>query len=156
MRMRPEWADTLLDDLWAKWGTGEPPNLVWYVFRNSVFSRGQYTHPPGHVILVYAGRDVVDQRATLIHEIAHAVVLEKRSHIYHTPKFYRRFWEIAGEYATPELVTREARLFITSLRIAAEMGVPGGAEGWRVYQETRMRGRVTSAWLAMALTERTG
>lgn len=133
----PQWAQRLLERVWAEQaGQASLPALRW---RRSSARRYYHSSGRGNMlgITVTAGTHRPDQRAVLLHEIAHALdhhrYLREAAHGRasrwqgHGPEFWRTAWRLYTLYRGP--VTLEYLLgredSPTSLQVAATLNIRG-------------------------------
>jgi hypothetical protein len=126
----PGWADALVGEVCADAGV-EPPRLAWRR-RKGEHSTGVARRGEG-VIAVRAGDDVLDQRLTLLHELAHwltpPVARRRRGATHHGLAFYRTAFELYRRHGIPDAdaLRLESGRYASSLRHAVTLGVPGAA-----------------------------
>lgn len=143
----PAWATALVHDVCADAGV-EPPRLLWRR-RNDEHSTGVARRGAG-TISVRAGRDPIDQRLTLLHELAHW--LSPASHRrrggrpteHHGLAFYRTAFNLYQRHGipAPDALRLESARYRSSLRHAAALEIEGASEALRAHRHTlRERGR---------------
>lgn len=127
----PAWAVELVRTVCADAAVA-PPRLAWRS-RDDEHSTGVARRDEG-LIAVRAGRDALDQRLTLLHELAHW--LTPRPHragrrvVHHGPAFYSVAFELYRRHGVPDAdaLRLESGRYASSLRHAAALGVPGAVE----------------------------
>lgn len=136
--MAPAWARELVHEVCA--GAGLPqPALGWR--RSSRASSTGLTRVREGTISVTAGTDEMDQRVTLLHELAHW--LGPRPHrrrgrvVYHDAGFFGIAFELYRRHGIPdaEALEREGGRHPSALRHAREMGVPGADAAWLAHRD---------------------
>lgn len=127
----PAWAQRLVELVCAEADVA-PPTLTWRR-RRSDHSTGVARRSAG-TIAVRAGSDPMDQRLTLLHELAHwigpAPSPRRRGATHHGRAFYRiafRLYRRHGLAAADALHLESAR-YPSALQHAAALGVPGAVE----------------------------
>lgn len=125
----PAWAAALVDLVCAEAAIA-PPRLAWRL-RDDDHSTGVARRHEG-MVAVRAGRDALDQRLTLLHELAHwlaPVAPRRRGAVHHGPAFYAIAFELYRRHgiADADALRLEAGRYPSSLRHAAALGVPGAA-----------------------------
>jgi len=125
----PAWARALLADVCAD-ARVVPPRLSWR-HRDDEHSTGVTRRSDG-LVAVRAGRDPVDQRLTLLHELAHwltATTGRRRRAVHHGRAFYSIAFELYRRHGIAEndALRLESGRYPSSLRHAAMLGVPGAA-----------------------------
>jgi hypothetical protein len=144
----PPWASDLADAVCASAGVA-PPRLTWR-HRSGEPSTG-LTQVDAGVIAVRAGRDPVDQRLTLLHELAHWLVPSRRRSRgraqHHGRAFYRVAFELYRHHGIPaaDALRLEAGRYRSALSHATALGVPGAAEALAIHQ-ARLRDRPRRRW----------
>ena len=131
----PPWAATLVAQVCAEAEVPEPI-LRWRRAQRSPSSG--LTRKAAGLLVVTAGSDLVDQRLTLLHELAHwlgpAVRRRRRGRVaHHDAAFYAvafRLYQAHGIEAS-EAVAREGARRPGALRHARDLRLPGAAEAWR-------------------------
>jgi hypothetical protein len=128
MAEAPDWARALVADVCA--ATSRPePRLAWRSRRHAT-SSGVTRRSEGAISLV-AGGDPLDQRLTLLHELAHWIAPMPRRRRRRTPHHDAAFYAIAfGLYQRNGIPDRaalagESARYPSSLRHAQALGVPG-------------------------------
>ena len=126
----PGWATALVAAVCAEAGTAEP-RLSWRR-RNAVHSTGVARRHDG-VIAVRAGTDGLDQRLTLLHELAHWVGPDPRRRrgrsVHHGRAFYATAFALYRRHGIPEAdaLRLEAGRYRSALSHAVALGVEGAA-----------------------------
>lgn len=123
----PAWAATLAATVCAEAGVAQP-RLVWRR-RDGVHSTGVARRHEG-LVVVRAGSDDVDQRVTLLHELAHWLAPppgRRRRAVHHGRAFYAVAFELYRRHgiADADALRLEAGRYASSLRHAAALGVRG-------------------------------
>jgi hypothetical protein len=122
----PAWADALVATVCAEASVG-PPRLAWRR-RAAERSTGVARRAAG-MIAVRAGTDPLDQRLTLLHELAHwlAPPPRRRGAAHHGRAFYRIAFDLYRRHGlTDEDALRlESTRYPSALRHATALGVPG-------------------------------
>jgi hypothetical protein len=127
----PAWAAELVARVCAEAGV-LPPRVSWRV-RDHEHSTGVARRHDGS-IAVRAGSDVVDQRLTLLHELAHWLTPRPRRAgrraVHHGRAFYSVAFELYRRHGIDEsdALRLESGRYASSLRHAAALGVPGALE----------------------------
>jgi hypothetical protein len=143
--MTPEWAEALVAAVCAEAGV-RPPVLRWrHAAREA--SSGVARRSQG-TVAVTAGRDPVDQRLTLLHELAHWLAPPparrgRRGRVaHHDATFYRFAFALYARYeiAPADALGREGGRYPSALRHARALGVPGAEEAWSA-RRTALRAR---------------
>ena len=147
--MAPAWARDLVREVCAAAGVGEPL-LRWRRAPRSA-SSGLARVTAGS-ISVTAGTDPIDQRLTLLHELAHWLgprpSRRRRRVPYHDAAFFQVAFELYRRHGIPddEALVREGGRHPSALRHARAMGVPGADAAWLARRETlRERARLRGA-----------
>lgn len=143
--MAPSWARELVREVCE--GAGVPqPLLRWRRAARSA-STGLARVTTG-TISVTAGTDELDQRLTLLHELAHWLGPRSRRRrgrdSHHDGAFFQIAFELYRRHGIPadEALAREGGRHPTALRHARAMGVPGADAAWQLHREAlRMRAR---------------
>jgi hypothetical protein len=127
----PAWAATLVGAVCADAGV-EAPRLTWRR-RQSDHSTGIARRDAG-TISVRAGTDALDQRLTLLHELAHWLSPSgprraRRRAVHHGRAFYEVAFELYRRHGIPDAdaLRLEAGRYRSALRHAVAIGVPGAA-----------------------------
>jgi hypothetical protein len=147
--MAPAWAARMVDEVCTAAGVS-PPLVRWRHAARSA-SSGVARTTVG-TVSVTAGTDLLDQRLTLLHELAHW--LGPRPHrrrgriAHHDGAFFERAFELYRRHGIPdsEALEREGGRHPSALRHARAMGVPGADAAWRRRRDAlRERARERSA-----------
>ena len=145
--MAPAWAVRLVEEVCAAAGV-PAPDLRWRRAERSA-STGLARVDAG-TISVTAGTDPIDQRLTLLHEVAHWLGPRPRRRrgrvAHHDAAFFERAFELYRRHGIPdvEALEREGGRHPSALRHARAMGVPGADAAWRHHRAAvreRARGR---------------
>ncbi len=120
----PAWADRIVHEV-ARARRRRPPTVRWRRRRSlrSAGSADSHQHRDGGAISVAAGRDMIDQRLVLCHELAHW--LGKRGEG-HSLAFWGRAWRLYRRYRVP-----------IHYALAREGGFNGAVEGYRLLLRRR-------------------
>ena len=135
----PSWATELMAQVCADGGVS-PPRLVWRNRRGD-HSTGVTRHGDG-TVAVRAGGDPVDQRLTLLHELAHwmAKPLRRRRgrSVHHGRAFYAIAFDLYRRHGIPhgDALRLESARYRSSLRHAVALRVPGAAEALAAHRAT--------------------
>jgi len=140
----PHWAAELMARVCADAGVPQPV-LRWRRAERSPSSG--VTRKSAGVVAVTAGSDLVDQRLTLLHELAHwlgpPITRRRRGRVtHHNAAFYAVAFRLYQEHRIEpsEAVAREGARHPGALRHARNLGVLGAAEAFRARRELlRMR-----------------
>jgi hypothetical protein len=146
----PAWARELVTAICADAGVAEP-RLFWRR-RAAAHSTGVARRDDG-VIAVSAGTDEVDQRLTLLHELAHWISPRARARrgrsVHHGRAFYTVAFDLYRRHGISEgdALRLESVRYWSALRHAAAIGVEGAAEalaehGASLRERPRRRWRV--------------
>jgi hypothetical protein len=144
----PAWAERLVALVCAEADVA-PPTLTWRR-RRAEHSTGVARRSAG-VIAVRAGSDLLDQRLTVLHELAHwigpAPSRRRRGTTHHGVTFYRIAFHLYGRHGLTDAdaLRLEAARYPSALRHAASLGVPGAAELLAERRET-LRARPRRRW----------
>ena len=144
----PRWATELVEAVCAD-ASVAPPRLTWRS-RQGVHSTGVARRQAG-TISVRAGSDPLDQRLTLLHELAHWLSAPARRRgrrtAHHDLAFYRIAFELYRRHglADADALRLEAGHYPSSLRHAATLGVPGALSALRE-RRTALRARPARRW----------
>lgn len=130
----PGWARSLVLQVCSE--AGAPlPRLAWRT-RDRPTSSGVTRQSVGGISLV-AGRDPMDQRLTLLHELAHWLTpLPRRRRgraRHHDEAFYTQAFALYRRHGVPDEVALagESMRYPSSLGHARLLGVPGAEAAWR-------------------------
>jgi hypothetical protein len=130
----PAWARSLVLTVCAE-ADAALPRLTWR-HRDRPTSSG-VTRQSAGVVSVVAGRDPVDQRLTLLHELAHWLAPEarrgRRRTRHHDAAFYTTAFPLYRRHGVPDgaALAGESARYPSSLAHARRLGVPGAEEAWR-------------------------
>lgn len=143
----PIWAHALVADVCAEAGVA-PPRLLWRR-RDDEHSTGLTRRSDG-LVAVRAGRDPVDQRLTLLHELAHwlaATSRRGRRAVHHGRAFYSIAFELYRRHGIGDenALRLESGRYPSALRHAATLGVPGAAAALS-RRRSDMRARPRRRW----------
>ena len=147
--MAPGWAAQVVRDVCAAAQVSEP--AIRWRRASRAASSGVTRHHAGS-IAVTAGTDLVDQRLTLLHELAHWVAPQPRRRrgrtAHHDAAFYATAFALYRSHEIPdaEAISREGGRYPSALRHARALGVPGADAAWRsrrdaLRERARLRGR---------------
>lgn len=132
----PAWARELVATTCAEAGVA-PPRVSWRL-RDRVASSGVTRRTSGSVS-VAAGSDPLDQRITLLHELAHWLTLpatrQGRRMAHHDASFYRVAYRLYARHGvTSAALAAEGARYPSSLRHARDLDVPGAGDAWRAHR----------------------
>lgn len=133
----PAWARALVLAVCAE-ADAPTPRLAWR-HRDRQMSSG-VTRRHAATISVVAGRDPMDQRLTLLHELAHwlaPVVRRRRGRVAHHDRgFYDVAFGLYRRHGVPDAfaLTAESARYPSSLAHARRLGVLGAEQAWRERQ----------------------
>lgn len=147
----PAWAAELVRLACAEAQRPLPARLAWR--RRSGGPSAGSTRPALGLISVRAGRDLTDQRLTLLHELAHWLSPSKPSRrvrrrtIHHGRAFYAVAFALYGRHGigSEDALRLEASRYPGSLRHAAALGVPGALLALAERREA-LRARPRASW----------
>lgn len=132
----PAWATELVATVCGEADVA-PPRLLWRR-RRSPMSTGVARRAHGS-IAVRAGDDPLDQRLTLLHELAHWIVppARRRGSAHHGIAFYRAAFAIYRRHgiADADAVRLESARYPSALRHAASIGIDGARDALRAHRE---------------------
>jgi hypothetical protein len=135
----PSWAASLVAQVCTEADVQEPI-LRWRRAGRSPSSG--VTRKAAGVVVVTAGSDLLDQRLTLLHELAHwlgpVVRPRRRGRVaHHDARFYSAAFRLYQEHGIEpsEAVAREAARHPGALWHARNLGLPGAAEAWRARRD---------------------
>ena len=137
--MVPAWAGEIVRDVCAAAGVAQP-SVGWRRARRPA-SSGVTRRSTGG-ISVTAGTDELDQRLTLLHELAHwlgPLPRRRRGRVaHHDARFYAIAFELYGRHGIPdaESLAREGRRYPSALRHARVLGIAGADEAWKVRRDS--------------------
>lgn len=144
----PAWARSLVMTVCAE-ADAPIPRLAWR-HRDRPTSSG-VTRQSAGVVSVVAGRDPVDQRLTLLHELAHwiapAARRRGRRSVHHGRTFYAVAFDLYRRHGIPDAdaLRLESARYRSALAHAAALGVPGAAAAASEHR-TRLRARPRHQW----------
>jgi hypothetical protein len=149
----PTWAEALVARVCADAGVA-PPRLAWRQ-RRGEHSTGVARHGDGS-IAVRAGRDALDQRLTLLHELAHWLTPpaprrpragRRGAAPHHGLAFYRTAFALYERHGVPvaDALRLEAARYASSLRHAVALGIPG-ASAQLAERRAMLRARPRRTW----------
>jgi hypothetical protein len=145
----PAWAGALVDETCAEAGATRP-RLTWRR-RAGTYSTGVARRHAG-LISVRAGDDPLDQRLTLLHEIAHwlapAPVRRRRARTeHHGRAFYRVAFELYRRHglSDADALRLETARYPSVLGHAVALGIPG-APAARAAHRATLRERPRRRW----------
>jgi hypothetical protein len=153
----PDWARHLVVAVCSDRGVA-PPERVRWSRRHRVASSG-VTRSGDRSISVVAGTDPIDQRLTLLHELAHWLLPIAARRRRRAPHHGRRFYEVAFALyrsyglTDAEALTREASHYPSSLRLARSLGIAGADEAWRERLAVLRRRRLARAPMRVLVPE---
>lgn len=145
----PRWATDLVASVCADAGVA-PPRLAWRG-RRSEHSTGVARREVG-MVAVRAGTDPLDQRLTLLHELAHWLAplrLRRRGRRteHHGRAFYAVAFALYERHGVPgaDALRLEAGRYRSALRHATALGVPGAADALAAHR-SELRARPRRRW----------
>jgi hypothetical protein len=145
----PKWADALVARVCADAALA-PPRLIWRL-RAAQHSTGVARRHAG-VISVRAGQDPLDQRLTLLHELAHWLTpAPKRRHgaptAHHGREFYRAAFALYHRHGLDDAdaLRLEAARYPSALSHAVALGIPGAVAA-RAARREALRARPRRRW----------
>jgi hypothetical protein len=146
-RTVPAWAAALVELVCAEAGVTSP-RLLWRrrsgVPSTGVARRGDAT------ITVRAGSDPVDQRLTLLHELAHWLTppARRRRAPHHGAAFYATAFALYRRHgiADADALRLEAARYPSALRHGAALGVPGARAALAERRAALRARRTTRTW----------
>ncbi len=136
--MAPAWAAEMVRDVCATAGVAAP--FVRWRSARRPGSSGVTRRSAGSVS-VTAGTDPVDQRLTLLHELAHwlaPVPRRRRGRVqHHDARFYAIAFDLYRRHGIldAEVLLHEGGRYPSALRHARAAGMPGADEAWRERRE---------------------
>jgi hypothetical protein len=92
-------------------------------------------------VSVTAGTDALDQRLTLLHEMAHWLGPAPRRRrgrvLHHDARFYAIAFDLYRRHGIPdaEVLAREGGRYPSALRHARALGIPGADDAWHLRRE---------------------
>jgi len=145
----PAWATALAAAVCADAGV-VPPRLSWRR-RSQPSSTGLARRAAG-IVAVRAGSDPLDQRLTLLHELAHWLApapahRRGRRAVHHGRAFYDVAFALYERHgiAAADALRLESGRYRSSLRHAAALGVPGATEALAAHRSS-LRARPRRRW----------
>jgi hypothetical protein len=139
MAEAPAWAVELVGRVCAE--ASVPPPLLRWRTRDRETSSGVTRRGAGSVAVV-AGTDEVDQRLTLLHELAHWLVpasarRRRRAAAHHDAGFYAVAFDLYRRHGIPDDVALrgEGARYPSALRHARALALPGAEEAWRRHRD---------------------
>lgn len=144
----PAWAVALLDAVCADAGVA-PPRLLWRN-RRGEHSTGVTRRGDG-LVAVRAGSDPLDQRLTLLHELAHWLAVPGRRRrgrsVHHDREFYAVAFMLYRRHGVThaDALRLESARYRSSLRHAVSLGVTGAVEALAAHRST-IRARPHRLW----------
>lgn len=141
----PPWASELVASVCADARTA-PPRLAWRR-RAGEHSTG-VTRRTEEVVSVRAGSDELDQRLTLLHELAHwLTAMPRRRGTHHGRAFYATAFELYRRHglAAADALRLESGRYRSSLRHAVALGVPGATAALAEHR-ARLRAQPRRRW----------
>lgn len=145
----PAWAVELVRDVCAA-ATAEPPGTLRWTRRDRPSSSGVTRRSAGSISIV-AGSDELDQRLTLLHELAHWIGptpgRRRGRGVHHGARFYATAFALyqAHGLTDAEAIARESSRYPSSLRHAVALGIGGALDAWRA-RRSELRTRVRRPW----------
>ena len=136
--MVPAWAGQIVREVCASAAVQEPM-VRWRRARRPA-SSGVTRRSTGS-ISVTAGTDELDQRLTLLHELAHwlgPVPRRRRGRVaHHDARFYAIAFDLYRRHGItdPEALAREGARYPSALHHARALGIPGADDAWRVRRD---------------------
>jgi hypothetical protein len=144
----PDWALDLMTSVCADAGV-PPPTLQWRI-RRGPHSTGVTRRHLG-LVAVRAGADELDQRLTLLHELAHWLAPKARDRrrraVHHGRAFYAVAFELYRRHglAASDALRLESGRYRSALRHAVALGVPGAPEALASHRAA-IRARPRRTW----------
>jgi hypothetical protein len=138
----PAWAAELVASVCAEAGAA-PPRLLWRR-RSNEHSTGVAKRDAG-TIAVRAGTDALDQRLTLLHELAHWLrpprPRRRGRATHHDRAFYAIAFALYRRHGIgdADALRLESARYVSALRHAAALGIPGAAESVAERRSSRVR-----------------
>ena len=158
--MAPGWAAELVRDVCA--ATAIPPPLLRWRRAARSASSG-VTRQSAGTVSVTAGTDELDQRLTLLHELAHWIgprPHRRRGRVaHHDAAFYAAAFDLYQRHGVPtaEALEREGARYPSALRHARALGVTGAEAAWQFRRDAvreRARQRIAPRVLVAEHTVR--
>jgi len=134
MAEAPDWARALVADVCAA-ASRQEPHLGWRRRRHPTSSG--VTRRASDAISLVAGSDALDQRLTLLHELAHWLAptprRRRRRIAHHDAAFYALAFDLYRRHGIPDhaALAGESARYPSSLRHARALGFPGAEAAWR-------------------------
>jgi hypothetical protein len=154
----PAWALDLVVAVCTDAGVGLPRALRWRR-RRGVLSTGLTVHAAG-MLAVRAGTDELDQRLTLLHELAHWLRPAPRSRRrggarHHGHDFYRTAFDLYSRYgvSADAVLAGEAARYPSALRYAVALGVQGAEAALAAHRSVIVRRRAERRPWRVAVAE---
>lgn len=144
----PAWAGDLVARVCADAGV-VPPRLAWRA-RSGEHSTGVTRRQDG-MVAVRAGSDPLDQRLTLLHELAHWLSPPPRRRrgrsVHHGRGFYATAFDLYRRHGIPDgdALRLESGRYRSSLTHAVALGVPGSVAALAEHRAA-MRARPRGRW----------
>jgi hypothetical protein len=144
----PAWARALVRAVCAEAGVPEP-RLTWRA-RGAIASTGIARRSEG-IVSVRAGSDPLDQRLTLLHELAHwiapAARRRGRRSVHHGRAFYSVAFDLYRRHGIPDAdaLRLEAGRYRSALGHAAALGVAGAGAALAAHRSSQ-RARPRRRW----------
>jgi hypothetical protein len=144
----PAWAVELTLEVCTEAGIAPPDRLVWRR-RSGDVSTGTTRHGD-RTVVVRAGTDALDQRVTLLHELAHWLTPTRRRQsrrtAHHGRDFYRTALALYSRHGVSEAdaLRLESARYVSVLRHAVTLGIDGASSALaarRAEQRARPRRR---------------
>ena len=136
--MVPAWAAEIVQAACASAGIAEP-RVRWR--RAPRPASSGVTRRSAGSVAVTAGTDELDQRLTLLHELAHWIAPSQRRRrgrvAHHDAHFYAIAFDLYRRHGIPdvEALAREGGRYPSALRHARDLGIPGAHDAWRSRRE---------------------
>ncbi|HYM53531.1 MAG TPA: hypothetical protein VEW45_08695 [Candidatus Dormibacteraeota bacterium] len=133
MAEAPAWARGLVAAVCAD-ASAPPPRLAWRQ-RKRPTSSGVTRRRDGSISMV-AGSDPLDQRLTLLHELAHWITpaprRRRRRIAHHDVAFYAAAFGLYRHHGIPDAaaLAGESARYPSALSHARALGIPGAAAAW--------------------------
>jgi len=148
----PPWATALVESVCAVAGV-PPPHLTWRR-RSSEHSTGIARRDAG-IVAVRAGTDPLDQRLTLLHELAHWLSPStprrgRRRAVHHGRTFYEIAFELYRRHGIPDAdaLRLEAARYRSALLHASTLGIPGAVAALQAHRSA-IRDRPRRRWAVL-------
>ena len=151
----PAWALSLMASVCADAGVAQP-RLAWRR-RSGQHSTGVTRRSDG-IVAVRAGADELDQRLTLLHELAHwlsPAPRRGRRAVHHGRAFYQAAFELYRRHGLTDAdaLRLESARYRSALRHAVALGVPGAAAALAEHRST-IRSRPRRRWRVLVAEHR--